>query len=293
MRVCVATLCLLGFVVFVGMARAENARGPLTGNVSNECQVKPGYEVDRERSGNNSANNPVEPRLTAQLWNYFAPSLLNAAGTADNGLGRILIPFKIADVQQVMHVVSPIVTNPSAKSGPRTGLGNVQLYNFTLGKQDVGLFEPVTFGLGPLLAIPSSTSTNFGPQSLQVGGGAVIIAPQEWGLLGVLSTFQHTVSGASSAYITVQPNAYYNLSNGYYLRSSAIMEFNTGANTSVIPIGVGLGKVIELPSGHTLNIYAEAQPSLFRSGDGTPDLQFFTAIKIQFPTSTTSGWNTF
>ena len=275
MRLCSTTLALLALVACTVAARADDT------------------EKSRERESNNSANNPVEPKLTLQYWNYVAPSLNNVDGAAENALGRILIPFKIADIQQVMHIVAPIVTNSTAKSGPRTGLGDIQLYNFALTRQDVGLYEPVTFGIGPLLAVPSSTSTNFGPHSLQVGGGAVIIAPQEWGLLGVLATYQHTVSEASSAYATVQPNVFYNLVHGYYLRSSAIMEFNTGTNTSVVPLGIGLGKVIQLPGGYTLNIYAEAQPSIYRAGNGAPNFQFFTAIKIQFPPSFTRSWNIF
>ena len=275
MRLCSTTLALLALVACTVAARADDA------------------EKAKERESNNSANNPVEPKFTFQYWNYVAPSLNNVGGGAENALGRILIPFKIAGIQQVMHVVSPLVTNPTAESGPRTGLGDIQLYNFALTKQDVGLFEPVTFGIGPLLAVPSSTSTNFGPHTLQAGGGAVIIAPQKWGLLGVLATYQHTVSGASSSYTTVQPNVFYNLVHGYYLRSSAIMEFNTGTNTSVVPLGIGLGKVIQLPGGYTLNIYAEAQPSIYRAGDGAPNFQFFTAIKVQFPPSATDRRNVF
>jgi hypothetical protein len=110
----------------------------------------------------------------------------------------VLIPFKVNGIQQVFHVDPSIVTAPAATSGPRTGLGATQIYNFTLTTQDVGLPEKVTFGIGPLVAVPTATSTNFGPDSLQGGGAGVIIAPQSWGLLGVLVTYQHTLWGPSS-----------------------------------------------------------------------------------------------
>ena len=90
----------------------------------------------------------------------------------------------------------------------------------------------VTFGIGPLIAVPTNTSTNFGPNSLQGGVGGVIITPQSWGLLGVLVTYQHTLWGAEALELTtVQPNVFYNLDHGYYLRSSAIMQFNTYSHT--------------------------------------------------------------
>ncbi len=40
-------------------------------------------------SSANSANNPVEPKLTLEYWNYYSPSLEKLGGGAENGLGRI------------------------------------------------------------------------------------------------------------------------------------------------------------------------------------------------------------
>jgi hypothetical protein len=248
---------------------------------------------DAERKSNNSANDPTEPRLTLEYWNYYAPSLNNLNGGAENAEGRILIPYQINGVQQLFHIDPPIVTNPTAKTGPRTGLGDAQIYNLTLFKRDIGLYEhePITFGIGPLIAAPTNTNTNFGTNSLQAGAAGAIIAPQPWGLLGVLATYQRTVSGVSTQLTTVQPNVFYNLHGGWYLRSSAIMRFDTSTHTTTIPVGLGAGKVIQLAGGYTLNLYAEAQPSVYRSGTGAPNFQLFTGIKLQFPPSVTSGWN--
>jgi hypothetical protein len=247
---------------------------------------------DAERKSNNSANDPTEPRLTLEYWNYYAPSLNNLNGGAENGEGRILIPYQINGVQQLFHIDPPVVTNPTAKTGPRTGLGDAQIYNLTLFKRDIGLYEhePITFGIGPLIAAPTNTNTNFGTNSLQAGAAGAIIAPQPWGLLGVLATYQRTVSGVSTQLTTVQPNVFYNLHSGWYLRSSAIMRFDTSTHTTTIPVGLGAGKVIQLAGGYTLNLYAEAQPSVYRSGTGAPNFQVFTGIKLQFPPSVTSNW---
>jgi hypothetical protein len=248
--------------------------------------------LDAERKSNNSANDPTEPRLTLEYWNYYAPSLNNLNGGAENGEARILIPYQINGVQQLFHIDPPIVTNPTAKTGPRTGLGDTQIYNLTLFKRDIGLYEhePITFGIGPLIAAPTNTNTNFGTNSLQAGAAGAIIAPQPWGLLGALATYQRTVSGVSTQLTTVQPNVFYNLHGGWYLRSSAIMRFDTSTRTTTIPLGLGAGKVIQLAGGYTLNLYVEAQPSVYRSGTGAPNFQVFTGIKLQFPPSVTSNW---
>jgi hypothetical protein len=81
----------------------------------------------------------------------------------------------------------------------------------------------------------------------------------------------------------VQPIAFYNLKDGYYLRSSPIMTFDTYSHTSVVPVGFGAGKVIKLDGGYVLNVYAEAQPSVYRTGRGAPNFQFYTGVQIQFP----------
>jgi hypothetical protein len=67
----------------------------------------------------------------------------------------------------------------------------------------------------------------------------------------------------------------------------------TGNHTSAIPVGLGVGKVIPLDGGYTLNIYAEAQPSLYRSGVGAPNYQIFTGIALQLPPRFTDSWHLF
>jgi hypothetical protein len=276
-------LVLSGLLACAVAAQADNAEKSVDANASDNS----------ESSGSNSANNPAEPKFTLQYWNYYAPSLNSLNNDAENGEARVLIPFKIAGIQQIVHIDPPIVTNPTATGGPRTGLGDTQIYNFTLGKFDLGMPQKVTFGLGPLVAIPASTSTNFGTNKLQAGAAGIILSPQSWGLLGVLGTYQQTLSGVSSHVTVAQPLIFFNLPHGYYLRSSAAMTFNTGDHTSAIPVGLGLGKVIQLDAGYTLNAYAEVQPSLYRSGVGAPNYQVFTGISLQLPSQFTSGWQLF
>jgi hypothetical protein len=93
-----------------------------------------------------------------------------------------------------------------------------------------------------------------------------------------------------SEMISVQPNIFYNLDHGYYLRSSAVVTYDTYHHTSVVPVGFGAGKVIQLDGGYTLNAYVEAQPSVYRPAVGAPLFRVFTGIKIQFPASVSNNW---
>jgi hypothetical protein len=182
------------------------------------------------------------------------------------------------------------VTDPNSIRGPRTGFGDLQFYNFSLTKFALPESQALTVGAGPLLEVPTATTSNFGPDSVQGGAAGVIEARLNWGIAGVLATYQHTLSGAGSQLITVQPILYYNFQQGWYFRSDAIMQFNNYKHTNVVPVGLGIGKVVQLEGGYVLNGYVEVQPSVFRSGRGAPDLQIEIGIQIQFPTSLTSGW---
>jgi hypothetical protein len=271
--------------------RTPEEAGPKTApsSVSDEKRDPPASGDTNE--SNNAANSPTEPRLTFQYWNYYAPSLHEQDGGAENGTGRVLIPYQIDGIQQIFHVIPTVVTDPNSISGPRTGFGDLQLYNFSLTKFALPQSQALTVGAGPLMAFPTVNSPNFGPDNTVQGGAAgVIEARLNWGILGVLATYQHTLSGAGSELATVQPILYYNFQQGWYFRSDAIWQFNTYSHTTVVPVGFGFGKVIQTKSGYTWNAYVEAQPSAFRSGRGAPDLQIEAGIQVQFPASVTSGW---
>ena len=90
MRLCSRALVLSGLIVCAAEARADSSS-----------------------SDSNSANNPVEPKLTLEYWNYYALSLNKLNGGAENGEGRVLIPFKVNGIQQVFHIDPPVVTAPA------------------------------------------------------------------------------------------------------------------------------------------------------------------------------------
>jgi hypothetical protein len=257
------------------------------------CAPSARAEEDSATAGSNAANNPVEPRLTLQYWNYYGTSLNDIKGDTESGLGRSLIPFTIGGIQQDMHVDPIAVTNPTAKTGPRTGLGGLQLYNFTLLSFDIGLPDKMTIGFGPLAVAPIRTNRNFDTDKWQAGAAGLILSPQSWGLVALLTTYQSTVSGPSAHSSSTLPLVFYNLPHGYYLRSSAPITFNTASQTKVVPVGLGIGKVVNLDRGYTLNLYVEGQPSIYRTGVGAPNYQVYSGVSLQFPASFTRNWHIF
>lgn len=233
----------------------------------------------------NEANNPLTPKITINLQNYYIPDFIDAPGEphANQFLIRGLIPSDAFGFPQLFRFTLPIATSPDNPSGYVTGLGDLTLIDlFILPK--VG---DVTFAAGPVLVIPTATDAQLGSGKWQAGAAGVVVAPQDWGLLGGLVTYQASFAGADSrddvSLLTVQPIVNVNLKDGWYLRSSATWNFNLENGASYIPIGAGVGKVFQLEKGITMNAFLEPQYTVWHDGPGAPRWQIFAGLNFQFP----------
>jgi hypothetical protein len=135
-------------------------------------------------------------------------------------------------------------TAPDQSSGYVTGLGDLTLMDiFILPKQG-----DTTVSIGVVL--PTATGHSLGSGQWQAGAAGVVVAPQNWSLVGGLVTYQTSFAGQSERpdvnLLTFQPIVNYNLSDGWDLRSSAIWNFNMEHGKSYIPVGFGAGEVIPL-----------------------------------------------
>lgn len=137
-------------------------------------------------------------------------------------------------------------------------------------------------GIGPLLVLPTATSPTLGERKWQAGEQAVVSAPYKWGLAAALVAYQQAFDSSARS-LTHQPFLFYNLPDGFYLRSSAITTIDLRRQSAVLPVGLGLGRVVQLNDGNVLNMYLEPQYSAVQSGLGQPGFQVFAGFNIQFP----------
>ncbi|MCW1409735.1 hypothetical protein OLZ32_16535 [Rhizobium sp. 1AS11] len=233
----------------------------------------------------NEANNPLTPKITINLQNYYIPSFIDTPGEpeANQFLLRGLIPSDMFGLPQLFRFTLPIATSPDVPSGYVTGLGDFTLMDlFILPKHG-----DVTLGAGPLLVVPTATDESLGSGKWQIGAAGVVVAPQRWGLLGALATYQTSFAGVDDRedvnLLTFQPILNINLSDGWYLRSSATWTFNLESGNSYIPVGAGVGKVFQLDKGVTMNAFVEPQYTVWHDGPGAPRWQIFAGVNFQFP----------
>lgn len=239
----------------------------------------------QEHQDVNDANNPLTPKITFNLQDYYVPSFVDAPGHphANQFLLRGLIPSDMFGVPQLFRFTLPVATSPDVPKGYVTGLGDLTLMDiFILPKQG-----DVTFGAGPLIVAPTATDETLGSGKWQVGGAGIVVAPEDWGLLAGLVTYQTSFAGQQDrddvSLLTAQPIINVNLKDGWYLRSSATWNFNLQNGASYIPVGLGVGKVFQLDKGVTMNAFVEPQYTVWNDGPGAPRWQIFAGVNFQFP----------
>lgn len=272
MRATHAIVFAVSLVLFAGGACAQESNKP------------PSPSVDAGSSAEdaaNAANNPLESLATVDLWDRYAPSpdgLPNKNG--NGGQLRVAVPVDTFGVHQFIRAIVPINTPAGAPGG--ANIGDLTVYDilpFQVGK--------LTFGAGPLFAAPTAKGGAYGVGQWQAGAAAVGISPQTWGLTAVLATYQHSLSVSSSSpagsLTTVQPFVFYDFADNIYFRSSGVMTFDTFHHQKYIPIGFGLGKVLNVSNGKLLNLFIEPEYSVYQTGIGSPRWQIFAGLTFKFP----------
>ncbi|WP_313534276.1 hypothetical protein [Haematobacter sp.] len=229
----------------------------------------------------NEANNPLTPKITLNLHDYYVPRFYDLDDRwANQLLFRGVIPFEAFGRGQLFRFTLPIATAPNFTSGHKTGLGDLTIMNivpFASGKVD--------YGVGALLVLPTASDDLLGAGKWQAGLAGLVIAPETWGILGGLVTWQTSFAGDGDRedvhLLTVQPIANYNLPNGWYLRSGATWNFDLQNGDYAIPVGFGAGRVIPISRTTTINLFIEPQYTLWHEGPAQPKWQVFAGINIQ------------
>lgn len=233
-------------------------------------------------SSQNEANNPLTPKITINFHNYFIPSFYGLDDKESNQfLFRGVIPHALFGAPQIFRFTLPVVYAPDVPVGYETGLGDLTLIDYVVFKG--GGME---FALGPMFVAPTATDDPLGQGKWQIGASGLAIAPQHWGLIGGVVNLQQSFAGDNDrddvTLLTVQPLIIHNLPAGFYLRSTAIWNFDLNNDSYYIPIGLGAGKVFQC-GDVTINAFVEPQYTVFHDEDTVaPQWQIFAGVNFQF-----------
>lgn len=260
---------------FFALRLLASAIAPLTIVATTFAQTAP------PSSEANEANNPLTPKITVNFHDQWAPQLYNSDDYTNAFLFRGVIPNAAFGTPQLFRYTLPVATAPT-QTGTTTSIGDlnlIDLFPFKVGHTEVAI--------GPQITAPTAGKDETGTGKWQAGLAAIVIAPQKWGLLGTLITWQQSFAGSRRRLdqnnLAFQPLILFNLPKGWYLRSTATWNFDLQRGNYAIPLGFGMGKVKLLKGGATLNVFLEPQWTVSRRGAGQAQFQVFAGVNLQFP----------
>jgi hypothetical protein len=230
------------------------------------------------------ANNPLANMKAFNIHNYYIGELTGTDKTANQTWLRYAQPIGIGETQWLVRASLPINSFPVGTDGSKvTGIGDFNVFAAYL--IDVGN-PSVSFGVGPLLTLPTATDDALGNEKYSAGFANVYFdASSRVFQYGYLLTWHHSFAGnddrATVNSGAFQPFGMLQLGGGTYLRSVGIWfkDFENGDYS--IPLGLGIGQVLKYNST-VFNIFVEPQYSVADSGDGIPKWQIFTGFNMQF-----------
>ena len=228
----------------------------------------------------NSANNPLTAKTTINLQDYYIPSFYGPLNSDANSLLlRGLVPLNVGGVQQLVRFTLPYSVNPSPE-GYADGLGDLTVFDLIVLPT-----KPVLLAVGPLFVAPTATDRFTGAGRWQAGAAGAAVSMQSWGLVGALLTYQHSFADNfgrdATSLFTAQPIVFYNLPQGFYLRSSGVWNFDLQNNLGYIPVGLGVGKVMQIAKV-TANFFVEPQYTVYHYGQQSPHWQIYAGMNFQF-----------
>ena len=219
-------------------------------------------------SDQNVSNDPLTPLGAVQVQNYVQPFLNGQTGTGADQLNvRGVLPHEAFGLPQFARITLPVMASAWGPNGSATGIGDITIFDLF-----VHTIDNVRVGVGPLAVAPAASSPALGDAKWQLGGQGIVSARHHWGLTAGFISYQQSFDRQAQT-IQLQPLLFYNLANGYYLRSSGI----------VVPVGIGLGRTLALPHGRILNLFVEPQYAAIRNGEGVPTFQVYAGFNVQFP----------
>ncbi len=193
-----------------------------------------------------------------------------------------VLPFSLGNkVNLVNRIILPIITQPSnTEDASTTGTGDIS-WSAWLSPSKAG---QITWGLGPVLQIPTSSSSEFGSGEFGIGPSFVALTMIDQWVAGIVTNNVWSFGDKQENKFLFQYFINYNLPKAWYIVSAPILTANWNAVSDqrwIVPFGGGVGKVFKvgkLPVNFNAQIYYNAVKP-----DGVGDWQTRFQLQFLFP----------
>ena len=249
-------------------AQAEPAKA------SDEMPASPGGTEDLAKQ----SQNPIANLISLPIeFNTISRVGLSEARSLNIVSFKPVIPAKLGSSgwSLITRTIIPFVNAPTSDTGRQaiTGIGDINPQFFFVPESKNGL----TWGVGPVLTLPTASNERLGSGKWSGGPGAVVVVTTDNLVFGAIANNQWSFAGSSRRdnvnSLLVQPFVNVNLDSGWYLVSSPVITANWQNSDQqgqwTVPIGGGFGRVFPIGSQQvnaTLQAYWNAAKP---EGEGT------------------------
>ena len=146
----------------------------------------------------------------------------------------------------IARTIIPYVSVPMDDGTRRTGIGDIQeQFYFTPKKA-----EAITWGVGPVLSVPTATNELAHTGQWALGPTAVVILSQGRWMVGALANNIWRLGGVDHGppinQLVLQPLVFFNIPPGWAIASAPLITSNWSAPAGqrwTVPLGLGLTKL--------------------------------------------------
>lgn len=193
-----------------------------------------------------------------------------------------VLPFNLSEnVNLINRIILPVITQPSStEDKSTTGTGDIN-WSAWLSPSKA---SKIIWGVGPVMQIPTASSSEFGSGEFGVGPSFVALTMIDKWVAGIVTNNIWTFGDKEENKFVFQYFINYNLPKAWYIVSAPILTANWNApsdNRWIIPFGGGAGKVFKigkLPININAQIYYNAVKP-----DGVGDWQSRIQLQFLFP----------
>lgn len=242
------------------------------------------YAEDGSNDDKINANNPNADITTISFHNYYIGEFTNSNDDGNQFILRFSKPINTENRLWFLRASLPVNTYPTIY-GDKTGVGDLNI--LLTAEIDLGL-EGQTFNIGPQINIPTASDDFLGTEKWSAGLVNIYFNSNSKKFqYGYLATWAHSFAGNNDRddvnLGSLQPFLFYQLGDGHYLRSSAIVAYDFEADEYTIPVGLGYGKVWSGKNKTMYNAFIEPQYSVLESNESRfPQWQILVGFNIQF-----------
>ena len=232
--------------------------------------------------------NPIADLISIPFQNNTNFNVGPNKGTQDILNIQPVIPIHInEDWNVITRTILPLVWSPSFQPDaavPPFGLSPITFSAFFSPTRTV---DGWTFGVGPIVELPTATNKTLGSNVWGVGPAVVAVRTAHPWVYGLLVNNVFSLGGTSGpagtrySFMTINPFINYNFGGGWFVGTSPITTANWDAGGAkwTLPVGAQFGRLIKIADKLPVNLLVGAYYNALRpTGTGTWQLRTQVAL---------------